>query len=166
VSHVGHPTHAYATPSGKVELYSERAAALGLPPLPVYEPSPPGAPGLVFRQGRTLSHFHGFYEHGQALPTLARLDPEPVLWIAPADAAARAVADGARVRVHNARGDFVARAHVTPRIPAGTVWMRDGWPGVNRVTSGEAVLPDAAVGLFPFGAGQAAFDATVEVEPA
>ena len=33
ISHVGHPTHAYATPSGKVELYSARAAALGLPPL-------------------------------------------------------------------------------------------------------------------------------------
>ena len=40
ISHVGHPTHAYATPSGKVELYSARAAALGLSPLPVYEPAP------------------------------------------------------------------------------------------------------------------------------
>jgi hypothetical protein len=57
-----------------------------------------------------------------------------------------------------------ARAHVTARIPAGTVWMRDGWDGLNRLTSGTAVLPDAAVEMFGFSGGQAAFDAKVEVE--
>ena len=166
ISHVGHPAHAYATPSGKVELYSARAAALGLPPLPVYEPAPPSPYPLAFRQGRTLSQFHAFYDHGQALPMLARLDPEPRLWMAPADAAARGLADGAAIRVFNARGAFGARAHVTTRVPAGTVWMRDGWAGLNAVTSGDAVIPDAAVDLFPFAAGQAAFDAQVEVAPA
>lgn len=166
VSHVAHPGHAYATPSGKVEFVSDRAAALGLPALPTYDPPPPSGFPLALRQGRTLTQFHGFYEHGQALPTLARLDPEPVLWIAPADAAARGLAEGAPVRIHNDRGAFVARAHVTGRVPAGTVWMRDGWPGLNAVTSGSPVLPDAAVDLFGFGAGQAAFDAQVEVSPA
>jgi anaerobic selenocysteine-containing dehydrogenase len=164
ISHVGHPTHAYATPSGKVELFSARAAALGLPPMPVYEPAPASIYPLAFRQGRTLSQFHAFYDHGQALPMLARLDPEPRLWMAPADAAARGLADGAAIRVFNARGAFAARAHVTTRVPAGTVWMRDGWAGLNAVTSGDAVIPDAAVDLFPFAAGQAAFDAAVEVE--
>ncbi len=51
-------------------------------------------------------------------------------------------------------------------MPPGTVWMRDGWTGINDVTSGEASLPDEAVDLFHFSAGQAAFDATVEVAPA
>jgi anaerobic selenocysteine-containing dehydrogenase len=166
ISHVGHPTHAYATPSGKVELYSERAAALGLPPLPVYEPAPASQHPLVFRQGRTLTHFHGFYDHGRALPTLHRLDSEPRLWIAPADAAARGLAEGAPVRVFNDRGAFTARAHVTRRVPTGTVWMRDGWTDLNSVTSGAPVIPDGAVDLFPFAAGQAAFDAAVEVAPA
>jgi len=166
VSHVAHPDHVYATPSGKVELYSERARALGLPPLPVYEEPP--APGgstypLAFRQGRTLTQFHGFYDHGQALPTLARLDPEPELWIAPADATARGLEDGAPIRIFNGRGEFEARARVTERIPPGTVWMRDGWTGLNRLTSGAPCLPDEAVDTFAFSAGQAAFDATVEV---
>jgi anaerobic selenocysteine-containing dehydrogenase len=164
VSHVGHPTHVYATPSGKVELYSARAASLGLPPLPVYERAASSSYPLAFTQGRTLAQFHGFYDHGQALPTLARLDPEPRLWIAPADAAARGLADGAAIRVFNERGAFAARAHVTARVQAGTVWMRDGWSGLNGVTSGVAVIPDEAVDLFPFAAGQAAFDAAVEVE--
>jgi hypothetical protein len=58
-----------------------------------------------------------------------------------------------------------ARAHVTSRIPAGTVWMRDGWSGLNTLTSGDAVLPDAAVETLGFSAGQAAFDARVDVTP-
>ena len=166
VSHVAHPDLVFPTPSGKVEFYSERAEALGLPPLPVYVPLPASERHpLSFRQGRTLTHFHGFYDHGRALPTLARLDPEPRLWVSPADAASRGLTDGAAVRVFNDRGAFRARAHVTDRVPLGTVWMRDGWTGLNRVTSGARSLPDDAVDLFGFSAGQAAFDAMVEVVP-
>ena len=40
---------------------------------------------------RTLTHFHGFYDHGRALPSLAKADPEPALWISPSDAAPRGV---------------------------------------------------------------------------
>src|SRR5439155_17126597 len=97
--------------------------------------------------------------------SLAKADPEPVLWISPADAAARGVADGARITLTNARGEMQARAYVTPKIPPGTVWMRDGWAGLNTLTSGDAVLPDGAVEALGFAAGQAAFDARVEVTP-
>ena len=160
-------THVYATPSGKVELYSERAAALGLPPLPVHEPLPASAYPLAFRQGRTLTQFHGFYDHGRALPTLARLDPEPRLWIA---AGRRRGARPRRRRAdpHLQRAGGIRRPGARDRrgCPPGTVWMRDGWDGLNDVTSGAAVVPDEAVDLFPFSAGQAAFDAAVEVAPA
>ena len=166
VSHVAHPDLKFPTPSGKIELYSTRAADLGLPPLPVHEaPRPRRRYPLTLRQGRTLTHFHGFYDHGQALPTLAKADPGPVLWISPADAAARGVTDGAAIRIHNERGALSARALVTERIPPGTVWMRDGWLGLNELTAGASVIPDAAVDAFGFSGGQAAFDARVEVEP-
>src|SRR3989449_444671 len=115
------------------------------PGLPVYEAPADSPYPLTLRQGRPLPAFHGFYDHGQALPSLAKADPEPVLWISPADAAARGVADGARITITNARGEMQARAYVTPKIPAGTVWMRDGWAGLNTLTSGDAVLPDGAV---------------------
>ena len=166
VSHVAHPDLKFPTPSGKIELYSTRAADLGLPPLPVHEAPAAATPfPLTLRQGRTLTHFHGFYDHGQALPTLAKADPGPVLWISPADAAARGVTDGAAIRIHNQRGALSARALVTARIPIGTVWMRDGWLGLNELTAGASVIPDAAVDAFGFSGGQAAFDARVEVEP-
>jgi anaerobic selenocysteine-containing dehydrogenase len=165
ISHVAYPDRQFDTPSGKIDLYSERAASLGFSPLPVHDDLPVSSFPLTLRQGRTLTHFHGFYDHGRALPTLAKADPEPELWIAPEDAAARAIADGAAIRIHNARGDMNARARVTPRIPAGTVWMRDGWDGLNRLTSGAPVVPDDGVDLFGFSGGQAAFDARVEVSP-
>jgi anaerobic selenocysteine-containing dehydrogenase len=166
VSHVAHPDLGFATPSGRIELISAQAERLGLPALPVFEPLPETGYPLIFRQGRTLTQFHGFYDHGQALPTLARLDPEPVLWISRADGAARGLADGAIVRLFNDRGEMKARAYVTDKVSPGTVWMRDGWTGLNRLTGGEAALPDPAVDLFGFSGGQASFDARVEVAPA
>lgn len=167
ISHVAHPDLRFPTPSGKIELYSERAAALGLPPLPVYEASRESRFPLTLQQGRTLTHFHGFYDHGRALPSLAAADAAPTLWISPADAAARGVTDGAAIRIHNAQGAMAARARVTAKILAGSVWMHDGWPGLNDLTSGEAAIPDDAVEAFAalgFSGGQAAFDARVEVE--
>ena len=173
VSHVAYPTAKFDTPSGKVEFESDLARGLGLPSMPSFE-SPAldavGAPAgesakypLVLTQGRTLSHFHAFYNNGQALPTLARRETEPAVWIAPADAAARGVGEGAAIRVFNQRGELLARAHVTPRISAGTLWLRDGWPGLNSLTAAAPVLPDAAVDAFGFSAGQATFDTRVEL---
>src|SRR5262249_39743937 len=167
ISHVAHPDLRFPTPSGKIELYSERAADLGLPPLPVYEAPATSRFPLTLQQGRTLAHFHGFYDHGRALPSLAATDAAPMLWISPTDAAARGVTDGAAIRIHNARGAMAARARVTDKIPTGSVWMHDGWPGLNDLTSGEAAIPDDAVEAFAalgFSGGQAAFDARVEVE--
>lgn len=164
VSHVAYPDHRYHTPSRKVEFYSASARDLGLPALPVHETSAPEPTyPLALAQGRTLTHFHSFYDHGQALPSLAQLDTEPCLWLSPTDAVARGIHDGAPIRIFNARGDFEACAMVTELIPAGTVWMRDGWEGLNRVTSGEPVLPDAAVDIYGFSAGQARFEALVDV---
>jgi anaerobic selenocysteine-containing dehydrogenase len=165
ISHVAHPDRRFATPSGKVEFYSTRAQELGMSPLPVYEGAADTRQPLALAQGRTLTHFHSFYDHGQALPTLARLDPQPYVWLSPTDATARQIVDGQEVRLVNERGVLQVRAHVTERVPAGTVWMRDGWAGLNCLTSLEACIPDAAVDLFPFAAGQAAFEALVDVAP-
>ena len=172
ISHVANPKLQFDTPSRRIEFFSAEAERLGLPPLPTFDvPASPAAPPgtkvypLTLTQGRTLTHFHSFYNNGRELPTLARRETEPSLWLAPADAAARQLADGAAIRVFNQRGELTARARVTDKIATGTVWMRDGWPGLNQLTAGGAVLPDAAVDLFAFSAGQASFDAMVEVAP-
>ncbi len=86
--------------------------------------------------------------------------------MSPGDAAARGIAEGAGIRIYNDRGECRARARVTPQVSPGTVWMRVGWEDLNRLTSGQACIPDEAVNLFGFAAGAAAFEATVEVAPA
>jgi anaerobic selenocysteine-containing dehydrogenase len=167
VSHVAHPERRFPTPSGRIEFRSEFAGSLGLPALPVHEALPAASRyPLAFRQGRTLTQFHAFYDQGRALPTLARLDPQPALWVSESDALARGISHGKSIRIYNDRGEMRCVAHVTDRVPAGTVWMRDGWLGVNALTSGGAVLPDEAVEVFGFSGGQAGFDAAVEVAPA
>jgi anaerobic selenocysteine-containing dehydrogenase len=77
--------------------------------------------------------------------------------------ACRQLTDGDAIRVFNQRGSMAARAHVTDRIQPGAVWVRDGWPELNQLTAGTAVLPDHVVELFAFSAGQSSFDARVEV---
>lgn len=165
ISHHAYPDHRYPTPSGKVEFYSDQALQLGLPALPVYtaQTSVERYP-LQFCQGRTLTHFHSFYDEGRALPTLRKRSGKPTLWVATADAAERGIVNDARLRVFNDRGEFYADAFVTEKIDSGTVWMRDGWAGINRLTSGASCIPDTAVDLFAFSAGQSAFDAWVQIE--
>ncbi|PWJ16528.1 molybdopterin-containing oxidoreductase family protein [Jannaschia seohaensis] len=164
VSPVGHVTQVFATPSGKVEFLSARAETWGLPPLPV-APEPEDT-GLRLAHGRSFAHFHSFYDNGRVLPALAAREPEPVLWVAPGDAGARGLSDGDWAEMWNARGTFRAKLRVTPRIPEGTVWIRDGWPGLNAVTDATALLPEAALDAFPFPVGQSSFAARVELRPA
>jgi anaerobic selenocysteine-containing dehydrogenase len=169
LDHVPYRHGRYATPSGKVEFYSERAASLGLPELPSYtRPAPEGTRyPLEFRQGRVLTAFHSFYDNGRALPMLTRAEPHAELWIHPEDAGPRGIAAGGRVELSNERGRFEAVARVTEDILPGVVWARDGWPGLNTLTNGEACLtPEASDGLDPrIPGGQSAYDARVEVRP-
>ena len=167
VSHVANPTLDFDTPSRRIEFYSEDAVRLGLPALPEWdkpiERTADVRYPLTLTQGRTLAHFHGFYNNGHDLPTLARIETEPRVWISIEDAAARGLSDGGSIRLYNDRGELPARAHVTDRIPMGTLWLRDGWPGLNALTDSAAVLTDAAVDRFAFSAGQSTFHARVEV---
>lgn len=165
ISHVAYPTLAFDTPSGRLEFYSEKALDLGVSPLPE-APGPAEEDGLILAQGRTFAHFHSFYDHARALPSLAAREAEPQLWISPEDAQARGIGDGDAIVLSNAQGSFAAQAKVTKRMPPGAVWTRDGWPGFNTLTDGHAVLPDTALTAFPFSVGQSGFGARVDLTKA
>jgi anaerobic selenocysteine-containing dehydrogenase len=175
ISHVAYPDHKYQSPSGKIELYSERAARIGLPPLPIYEPPsevPETEPELaeryplVFKQGRTFTSFHGFYDEARALPTLARANPGPELWISPSDAVERGIRHADTLTIWNDRGTVEAKARVTDDVPPGVVWMRDGWVAVNRLTANEPCMTSDQAEAFGIIGGQATYEALVEVRRA
>jgi anaerobic selenocysteine-containing dehydrogenase len=164
LSHIAYQDHVFATPSRKIEFWSERAHEAGLPALPTYTPPAEAAYPLRFCQGRTLPAFHAFFDEGQALPTLAKANPGPQLWIHPLDAQQRHITNDSPIVIANQRGQFEARAHVTDDVLPGVVWMRDGWAGVNRVTSGAPIVSPAASSIVPEApGGQAAYEAWVEV---
>lgn len=164
LSHIAYQEHCFETPSQKIEFWSERAQEVGLSPLPSYTTPASAEYPLRFCQGRTLTAFHAFFDEGQALPTLARANPRPELWIHPQDAQARRLEHGSPIIIANQRGQFEANAHVTDDVLPGVVWMRDGWSGVNRVTSGAPIVPLIANEIVPGTlGGQAAYDAWVEV---
>ncbi len=104
--------YGFRTPSGKVELWSERVAEVGQDPLPAFlEPaeSPLSTPDVAADYPLVLTtgarHVAYVASRGRNLPSLRRLMPEPVLDIHPQTAAALGVAEGGRVRV------------VSPRVP-------------------------------------------------
>jgi len=106
------------------------------------------------------SHYGGFEHH---LPD----PPQPQLEIGAADAAARGIADGERVRVFNHRGALFVTAAVSDRLQPGLVAMPFGWWAGSADGRTVNVLTNAAVGGDDSDVGSAAFhDTLVEVEPA
>jgi anaerobic dimethyl sulfoxide reductase subunit A len=120
----------FATPSGKIEIYSTTLAAhpdpygLGpIPPIPTWTPDAVDARHplrLLTPKSRARTHSI----HGNQ-PILARADRDDV-WMHPADAAARGIVDGQRVRVFNDRGATTLPARVTDRIAPGVVSIKEG----------------------------------------
>ncbi|GAA3703715.1 molybdopterin oxidoreductase family protein [Nonomuraea antimicrobica] len=65
-------------------------------------------------------------------PELRRRAKEPVVLVNPADAAARGLVDGQRVRVHNDGGGFLADVEISDRVSAGVVASPKGrWPKLS-----------------------------------
>jgi anaerobic selenocysteine-containing dehydrogenase len=123
----------FATPSGKVELYSHRFAAHGYPPLPDYEEpamSPASRPDIAkdFPLILTNAKFTTFIHSQQrALPALRKSSPEPTAELHPDTAAAYGVKNKDWMIVESPKGAVRVRAHVTERILSGVVCCQHGW---------------------------------------
>ena len=152
----------FGTPSGKVELYSEKMAAAGLDPLPNYVPAPELATleasddGLIVLSGAA----HHFVTSSMAnQPDLVRKEGDPAIELNPADAARRGICDGDEVIVENERGSCRLVAKVTDDVPPGVAAAVKGhWAQFSR--DGRNInwtTPDALADL----AGQSTFHSNV-----
>ncbi|WEV27744.1 nitrate reductase subunit alpha [Streptomyces sp. 71268] len=79
---------------------------------------------------------HSEYQENLLMQTLAR--GGPVIWMSPQDAEAIAVADNDWIEAVNANGVVVARAIVSHRMPAGTVFMYHVQERLVNVPKSEA----------------------------
>ena len=140
--------HRLRTPSGRIELYSERVASFGYDDCPGYaawlEPAEwLGAPlarrlplHLVSDQPATRLHSQLDYS---AHSRTAKVGGREPLWIHPDDARARGIEDGETVRVYNDRGACLAGAVVTDAVRAGVVKLSTGgwWDPVEPGVPGS-----------------------------
>ena len=127
--------HPLGTPSGKIELYSTTIAGYhydDCPPHPTWlEPIEwLGSPKAEKYPLHMLSPHPHYRLHSQLDNTWIRTwyevhDREPI-WINPADAHKRGIANGDVVKVHNDRGAVLAGAMVTDRVRQGVVILHEG----------------------------------------
>jgi anaerobic selenocysteine-containing dehydrogenase len=157
----------FDTPSGKVEFYSERAAALGLDPLPDYIPpreDTRSAAALRYPLAMISPPARHFLNSSFVnVQSLRAAEGEPWLDIHPDDAAARGVIAGNYVRVFNDRGSVELRARVTDRARRGVVvGLSVWWKKLARDGKNANELTSSA--LTDMGRAPTFYDCLVQVE--
>jgi anaerobic selenocysteine-containing dehydrogenase len=160
----------FPTPSGCIELDSAEAAARwGVDALPVYrEPIEAALSGnldssrpypLQLITPNTKNRIHSQFGN---LAAMRAFEPQPVLQMHPADAAARGISSGSRVRVFNDRGELSVAVRFDFGIRPGCVVLHNGW----WLADGGAVNVLSKARETDMGYGAAFHENLVEVAPA
>ncbi|WP_431283135.1 molybdopterin-containing oxidoreductase family protein [Humitalea sp. 24SJ18S-53] len=99
------PGQTFATPSGKLEIYSATLAAQGLPPLPDWQPDAQEVADAARWPLRLLTAPAYFQPHTaySGVAFLRKREGEPFCVLHPDDAARRGLVDGQKVRLFNDR---------------------------------------------------------------
>ena len=161
----------FPTPSGRCEFESETARRQGFDALPTFVPPRESALGDAALAARyplmllTPPARHYLNASFSSMASLRRDTGEPSLEIHPADAAARGIADGMAVRVHNDRGAFTVAAVVTDRVRTGVVVALSVW-WQKLSADGENANAVTSSALTDIGRGATYYDTAVDVAPA
>lgn len=125
----------FATPSGKLEIYSDRLAAQGISPLPDWQPDA-GEEAEAARWPLRLLTAPGYFQAHTAYSGVAFLrgrEGEPHCVLHPDDAAGRGLRNGDRVRLFNDRGTVGLRLRVSDEVQAGVVLVPGQRPDEEAV---------------------------------
>ncbi len=159
---------AFPTPSGKCELFSASMEALGHDPLPTYTPpaeDPLTQPELARKYPLhciTPPHPSFLNSTFVNVDSLRAQAHEPTVEIHPVDAASRGIQSGDEVMIWNDRGQYYAKAQVSPTVQQGVVaalglwWSQHTKNGLNCNATTSSRLTD-------FGGGATFFDNLVQV---
>ncbi|MBX8476188.1 molybdopterin guanine dinucleotide-containing S/N-oxide reductase [Pseudomonas cichorii] len=116
------------TPSGRIEIFSERIAGFGYtdcPGHPVWLDKPASSFPLHLLSNQPRTRLHSQYDHG-ACSRASKIHEREPLTLNRSDAQARGVSDGDVVKVFNERGAFLAGVIVSDDIRPGVVQIATG----------------------------------------
>jgi len=159
-----------ATPSGKIEFFSEALAAQGLDPLPAFVAPVESRFGAGAK--RYPLEFLSRKADNYMNSTFANLDghrkmearTRNTLEMHADDAQSRGIADGDSVRIFNDRGSLGLTALVNGSVPAGVVAARLDWAKLHKDAKNVNALTSER--LTDIGAGATFYSVLVEVEKA
>lgn len=120
----------FRTPTRRIELYSERLLAHGLPPLPGYEPSSDRDRDDASRYPLVLTTAKsGYFCHGQHrnVAALRRRAPSPRVALAASTAEARGIAEGDGVIIETAAGAVRMMARLDAGLRPDVAVADYGW---------------------------------------
>ena len=117
----------FATPSGKVELYSSILKDLGFDPLPYHREGPAISDDYPYRVFTGVRE-DSFFQTGQRnIKVLRDRSPSPKLFLHPEDAARENVQDHDWVRLETAHGAVTAKILVQESMKSGHIRVPHGW---------------------------------------
>src|SRR5579864_6444777 len=157
------PTH-----SGKAELYSEQLAAEGLDPVVSFTPPVESRHSAVAASyplemlARKADNF--LNSSFTNIPSVQELEERELLEISQADARARGITSGERVRVFNSRGEIFLTAKVDGTVQPGVVSARLNWAKLSANARNVNVLTSEK--LTDMGASATFYSVLVEVQAA
>lgn len=139
----------FATPSGKVECYSERFKTAGRQALPVFEypkESPMTRPELLAKYSLSATTRRpAEYVHTKLvnLPTTGRHYPDPVVKLHAIDAEKRGISQDDLVEVESPRGKIQMKSRITEEVRPGMVTIDFGWGNpTDKKASINILTPD------------------------
>ncbi|GFM64718.1 dimethylsulfoxide reductase [Pseudomonas cichorii] len=116
------------TPSGRIEIFSERIAGFGYadcPGHPVWLDKPATSLPLHLLSNQPRTRLHSQYDHG-AYSRASKIREREPLTLNRSDAQARGISEGDVVKVFNERGAFLAGVIVSDDIRPGVVQIATG----------------------------------------
>ena len=126
----------FATPSGKLEIYSAQLAAQGVSPLPEWQPDA-DEQAEAARWPLRLLTAPGYFQAHTAYAGVAFLrgrEGAPHCILHPEDASRRGLADGQKVRLFNDRGTVGLQLKVSDEVRPGVVLVPGQRPDADAVS--------------------------------
>ncbi|WP_341963145.1 molybdopterin guanine dinucleotide-containing S/N-oxide reductase [Pseudomonas sp. RC10] len=162
------------TPSGRIEIFSERIAGFGYadcPGHPVWLDTPPKTFPLHLLSNQPKTRLHSQYDHG-AYSQASKVQGREPLTLNRQDAHARGISEGDVVKVWNERGAFLAGVIVSDDIRPGVVQIATGawYDPLNKAQPrclekhGNPNVVTEDIGSSSLSQGCAAQTASVEIE--